>query len=179
MLWYILAFILSLRLWFGAIKETFKDIPKEERKQGKIATVLFFGFLLFIFSGAGTLLACIPNGIIRDNANANVETYCKEQIELVPIPYASEENAIYLLLDQSNHTDYYYYAFSNGSGIIMDNLPVENAVLVPSDTETPRIEVMDARYTDESFFWFSCLPPLPEAQYYIYIPENSLSAKGA
>lgn len=179
MLWFILFFVLSLLAWRSVIKETFKDASKEERKHGKIATVLFFGYLLVICVGVGTLLACIPNGIIRDNATDDVETYCKEQIEIVPIPYASGENTVYLLLDHFGRADYCYYAFSNGSGIILDSLPAANTVLVPSGTETPRIEVMDARYTDESFFWFSCFPPRPETQYYIYIPENSLLSKGA
>lgn len=179
MLWFILTFALSLLAWHSVIKETFKDVPKEEKEHGKIATVTFFGFLLVIFVGVGTLLACIPNGIIRDNSTADVETYCKEQIEIAPIPYASGEGTVYLLLDHFDCADYYYYAFSNGSGIILDSLPAANTVLIPSDTETPRIEVMDARYTDESIFWFSCLPPSPEVQFYIYIPENSLSDKGA
>ena len=179
MLWFILTFVLSLRAWRAVIKETFKDVSKEEKEQGKIATVTFFGFLLVIFVGFGTLLACIPNGIIRDNITADVETYCKEQVEIAPIPYASGEGTVYLLLDHCDCADYYYYAFSHGPGIILDSLPVENTVLVPSDTETPRIEVMDTRYTDESIFWFSFLPPRPETQYYIYFPENSILDKGA
>lgn len=111
MLWFILFFILSLLAWRAVIKETFKDVPKEEKEHGKIANILFFGYLLVIFVGVGTLLACIPNGIIRANSTADVETYCKEQVEIALIPYASGEGTVYLLLgmSDSSYCNFYYY----------------------------------------------------------------------
>lgn len=69
----------------------------------------------------------------------------------------------------------YYFVEKTEKGKVVNSIGAKNAYIVESNAETPRIEKLEKRWTNNIVFWFTCSLGPNISEYKIYIPENSVT----
>ena len=173
MAWIILAFILGLVIIIGTIIDG--------RRHGREGFMIFATILArlaalslvpFILSIA-IQTVCLLTDINKDDV---VYTVSETKYISALNDSTTVSGQFYLGFGKVQEDPQYYFIEDTPAGKRMSSISAENAYLIESDEETPRIETWAAKWTNEELmFWLTLDDPSAEPIYKIYIPENSVT----
>lgn len=136
----------------------------------------FLGFVLTQLAGLAAAWLCVLVSLFVATCVAKTEWVPVETTNISALnDSASTYGRFFLGSGYVNEELQYYFIKETEKGKIAGSIDADNAYIIESNTETPRIERWEERIADDIWLWFTISKELGVSEYRIYIPENSVT----
>lgn len=171
MIWFVLAGVCAVIYTVSYVVDDLKSFGRELFSFGE---AIFQFVIAVLISGlvAVTLWLCSSVAFSFAEFDYNL-TKTKEIVAL------NDSSAIsgrfYLGSGRADEKMKYYFVEETEKGKHIDDVYADNAYIIESNNETPRVEVCAPGFKNDWMYWFAF--PMAENEYRIYIPENSITTE--